>query len=68
MAKWSEFRSRRKQAEKERKELRELMDATPFEKGDVPALIVAALTTVLPFALIMFALLFFIPMLIMRFL
>ena len=68
MKKWSEFRSKRKQAERERKELRELMDDTPFEKGDIPALIVAALTTVLPFAIVMFVLLFFIPMILMRFL
>jgi hypothetical protein len=37
-------------------EEKELHNPASFEKGDVPALIIAAMTTLLPFALLMFVL------------
>lgn len=62
-----EFTSKRRKRLKEKKEFRELLKGSNFEKGDLPALIIAALTTIFPFAIVIFLLLILIPMLVFRF-
>jgi len=61
-----DFSSRKQKIREEEKELRKLQSGSPFEKGDLTALILAALTTVLPFAAGVFLLLFLIPLLLLR--
>lgn len=63
----NEFESKKQRIRREHKEMKELLNGSDFEKGDLPALIIAALTTILPFAIIIFLLLFIIPMLVMGF-
>lgn len=62
-----EYTSKRKKRLREKKELKKLLDGSSFEKGDLPALLIAALSTIFPFAIVIFLLLFLIPMLIFRF-
>ena len=62
----NEFESRKAKLRRERKEFKELTNNSKFEKGDWLALIIAACTTILPFAVIIFIVLFLIPMVILR--
>ena len=58
--------ARREKRKRNEEELKELLEDTTFEKGDLPALIIAALTTVLPLAVIIFAALFLLTKAILR--
>ena len=61
-----DFESRREKRINQEAEFKERISKTSFEKGDLPALIIAALTSILPFAVIVFIVLFFLPMIIFR--
>lgn len=61
-----EFKSRRRKREEQRQELKEIVSNTTFEKSDLSALIIAALTTVLPFAVAIFVVIFISAKLILR--
>lgn len=56
------IKSKRRQVEEENQKLYKLREETNFEKGDYLALIVAALTTILPVVLVMLALYYIITM------
>ncbi len=63
----NEFESKKQKRRREAKEFKTLTNGTDFEKGDLPALLIAGLTSILPFAIIIFIVLFLIPMLLFKF-
>lgn len=58
----SEIKSKKRKWQEETRLLSELKEKTEFEKGDFMALIIAALTTILPVALIVLFLYYVISM------
>lgn len=54
-----ELLSKKERHRRESKKLNDLIDKTDFEKNDTKALIIAAITTIVPVVLIAFAVLYF---------
>ena len=56
------FDSKKKKVKMQNTELKELRSETKFEKGDILALIIAALTTILPIAAVLLLIFYLISM------
>jgi len=61
-----DFKSKKRKEIEAQKEFDKLRKENNFEKGDILALIIAAFTTIFPFAIGIFILLFLIPKLLLR--
>ena len=56
------FETKKQKIKRQNAELKELKEKTQFEKGDFLALVIAALTTIFPLAVVLLLLYYFISM------